>query len=96
MATEKEFYQQSERWLERIMELNPVLATQLGDHRWDDRLAERTAEAIESEYREMLAALAEFQAVDSSSFSLAPRSFISRLAVCVTLPRKTRWYIQSM
>jgi len=73
MATEKEFYQQSERWLERIMELNPVLATQLGDHRWDDRLADRSAEAIESEYREMLAALAEFQAVDSSSFSLDAR-----------------------
>jgi uncharacterized protein (DUF885 family) len=73
MAIENEFYQTSERWLGRIMELSPVTATQLGDHRWDDRLADRTAEAIEGEYREMLAALAEFQAMDGSSFSLDAR-----------------------
>jgi uncharacterized protein (DUF885 family) len=73
MTTEKEFYQQSERWLERLLELNPVAATQLGNHRWDDRLADRTAEAMEGEHQEILAALAEFQAIDSTGFRLDAR-----------------------
>jgi uncharacterized protein (DUF885 family) len=73
MTSEKTFYQQSEKWLQRLMELNPVAATQLGDHRWDDRLADRTAEGIDGEHQEMLAALAEFSAMDGSGFSLDAR-----------------------
>jgi uncharacterized protein (DUF885 family) len=70
VANEATFYRRAEHWLERLMELNPVLATQLGDHRWDDRLSDRTPEALEAEYREILAALAEFRAMDAAAFRL--------------------------
>ncbi len=70
MATETHFYRQAEKWLHRLMELNPVSATQLGDHRWDDRLGDYSAEALEGQYREMLAALAEFRAMGADGFRL--------------------------
>lgn len=73
MSNEAIFYQRAEHWLNRFMELNPVLATQLGDHRWDDRLSIRTAEALESEQQEVLAALAEFKAMDAAQFPLDAR-----------------------
>jgi uncharacterized protein (DUF885 family) len=55
------------------LELNPVAATQLGDHRWDDRLGNVSAAAIEGQYREQRAALEEFQAMDSKGWSLDAR-----------------------
>jgi len=68
MTSESTFYQQAEKWLYRILELNPVAATQLGDHRWDNRLADYSPAAIENQYQEILAALAEVQAMDIGSF----------------------------
>jgi len=73
MTDESTFYRRSEDWLNRLLELNPVAATQLGDHRWDDRLADNTAQALERQYRELLAALAKFQAMDTASFGLDAR-----------------------
>jgi uncharacterized protein (DUF885 family) len=68
MTTEQAFYARSEYWLGRILERNPVAATQLGDHRWDDQLADVSAAGIESDYRELRGALEEFQAMDPSGF----------------------------
>ncbi|MBN1139100.1 MAG: DUF885 domain-containing protein [Anaerolineae bacterium] len=73
MIEESAFYSRSEAWLARLLELSPVAATQLGDHRWDDRLADYGAEALESQYQELLAAQAEFQGMDTSGFSLDAR-----------------------
>jgi len=73
MTTEKVFYAKAEHFLERLLERNPVAATQLGDHRWDDRLADMSAAAIESDYRELRGALEEMQAMDSSGFGLDAR-----------------------
>jgi uncharacterized protein (DUF885 family) len=73
MTSESTFYRRAEEWLYRLLELNPVAATQLGDHRWDDRLATYSPEAIESEHQEILAALAEVQAMDLTSFGLEAR-----------------------
>jgi len=70
MENERAFYRQAEEWLNRLLELNPVLATQFGDHRWDDRLTDYTAEGLESQYQEILAALAEFQTMDAGGFRL--------------------------
>lgn len=70
MTKESEFYARAEKWLERMLELNPVAATQLGDHRWDDRLAERSPEALEAENRELLEAQAEFGAMATTGVSL--------------------------
>ena len=44
-ATEADFYKKFEVWLERLLEENPVAATQLGDHRFDHRLGEHHAQA---------------------------------------------------
>jgi uncharacterized protein (DUF885 family) len=68
MTSESTFYRWAEEWLYRLMELNPVAATQLGDHRWDDQLAEYSPEAIESQHQETLAAFAEVQAMDVTRF----------------------------
>ena len=70
MTTEKAFYADAQSFLQRLLERNPVAATQLGDHRWDDRLADMSAAAIESDYRELRGALDEIQAMDTSGFSL--------------------------
>ena len=70
MTSETSFYERAETWLGRLLELNPVAATQLGDHRWDDRLADLSLQAIEQTGREMVAALAEFQAMDTAGFGL--------------------------
>jgi uncharacterized protein (DUF885 family) len=73
MDPEKTFYQQAEAWLERLLELNPVAATQLGDHRWDDRLSDTSLVAIESQNQEIRTALAGFEAMDAAGFRLAAR-----------------------
>jgi len=70
MTTESTFYRRAEEFLHRLMELNPTAATQFGDHRWDDRLGDHTPQAIESEYEELLAALAEVRAMDTTGFGL--------------------------
>ncbi|HEC34139.1 MAG TPA: DUF885 domain-containing protein [Chloroflexi bacterium] len=70
MSNETAFYRRAEKWLERLLELNPVAATELGDHRWDDRLSDNTPEALESQHQEILAALEEFQGMDKADFSL--------------------------
>lgn len=73
MSTEATFYKRAEHWLERLLELNPVAATHLGDHRWDDRLGDRSLEAMEAEHEEIQAALREFRGMDPSEFSLDGR-----------------------
>jgi len=73
VTDELTFYEKSEAWLTRLLELSPVAATQLGDHRWDGRLADYAIEALESQYQELLAAQAEFQGMDTSGFRLDAR-----------------------
>ena len=73
MTTESEFYARSEAWLGRLLELNPVAATQLGDHRWDDCLADYRLESLDSQHEELLAAQAELQAMDTTGFGLDAR-----------------------
>lgn len=64
------FYRRAEEWLYRLMELDPVTATQLGDHRWDDRLANYSPEALESQHQEIVSALNEFRAMEPKRFGL--------------------------
>ena len=70
MTQEQEFYTRAEAWLMRILEQNPVAATHMGDHRWDDRLSDNRPEAIAQRYEEMVTALAEFKAMDTADFGL--------------------------
>jgi uncharacterized protein (DUF885 family) len=74
MTSEATFYRRAEAWLSRILELCPGAATQLGDHRWDDRLAEYSPAALESQYQEILAALAEVRRYTQSPTQ--PQSYL--------------------
>lgn len=70
MSSETAFYRRAEEMLFQILELNPVAATELGEHRWDDRLADNTPAALETQHRLLQAALAEFEGMDVSGFHL--------------------------
>ncbi|MGC9396516.1 MAG: DUF885 domain-containing protein [Anaerolineae bacterium] len=67
--SEAKFYERAEAWVYRLLELNPVAATQLGEHRWDDRLGDLSLEGIESQQREILTAVEEFASMDATDFS---------------------------
>lgn len=66
--SEIKFYERAEAWLYRLLELSPVAATQLGEHRWDDRLSDMSLAGIESQHREILTAVDEFAAIDPADF----------------------------
>ncbi len=69
MTNATHFYRRTEAWLDRLLELNPVAATQLGDHQWDDQLSDYTPEALQSQHQEIREALAEFEGMDPGDFS---------------------------
>jgi len=73
MGREAVFYSRAEAWLMRLMELNPVLGTQWGNHSWDDRLPRLSPQALQDQEREMRAALDEFAGMESDEFSLDAR-----------------------
>lgn len=56
--------------LDGLLERHPDLATTLGDHRFDDRLPEQSAEALMDETRWIDARLADLDAVDETSLTL--------------------------
>jgi uncharacterized protein (DUF885 family) len=70
---EAKFYQQAERFIDRLLEEAPVAATQLGDHRFDDRLADYSQAARERQEREVRQALAEFERFDPKGFGVDAR-----------------------
>jgi len=73
MTGEAVFYERAEAWLMRFLEQNPVAATQLGDHRQDDRLGHFTPEALEAQRQDTLAARQELQELDTTGFGLDAR-----------------------
>jgi uncharacterized protein (DUF885 family) len=68
-----EFYRQAERFIDRFMEEDPVTATQLGDRRFDDRLADYSKAALERQVREIREALGEFEGFDPAGFDIDAR-----------------------
>ena len=67
---EEDLYRRIDQMIYRLLERNPVAATQMGDHRWDDRLADRSAEALAQEHAELRAMLADLHAVDGDLLGL--------------------------
>ncbi|MGQ9478283.1 MAG: DUF885 domain-containing protein, partial [Candidatus Bipolaricaulia bacterium] len=61
---------QAERFIDRLLEEAPVAATELGDHRFDDRLGDYSKAALERQEREVREALGEFERFDPTSFEL--------------------------
>ncbi len=70
MTSEATFYKRAEEGLYRLLELAPVGATQMGEHRWDDRLSDNTPDGLEALRRTIKDSLAEMEAMDISGFSL--------------------------
>ncbi len=63
MTTAQGFYDRMDFWIDRINEMNPVGATQLGDHRFDDRLGSFALEDLEAQNREIREALEELESL---------------------------------
>jgi uncharacterized protein (DUF885 family) len=61
------FEQLAEATLEDLLSHHPDLATELGDHRFDDRLPDGRPEALEEERRAVAARLRELAAIDPGS-----------------------------
>ena len=68
-----EFYREAEKFINRFMQENPVWATQLGDHRFDDCLADYSKAALERQVREIREALVEFEGFDPAGFDINAR-----------------------
>jgi uncharacterized protein (DUF885 family) len=64
----QQFYDRSKVWIDRLMELNPGAATQLGDHRFDDRLGDFTLAGQNAQNEEMKAVLAELGAMNAGAW----------------------------
>ena len=68
-----EFYRRAEKFIDRFMEEDPVTATQFGDRRFDDRLADYSKAALERQVREIRDALTEFEGFDPAGFDIDAR-----------------------
>jgi uncharacterized protein (DUF885 family) len=68
-----EFHRRAEKFIDRFMEEDPVAATQLGDHRFDDRLADYSKAALERQVRQIREALTEFEGFDPAGFDIDAR-----------------------
>jgi uncharacterized protein (DUF885 family) len=65
MAQQDTFYSKADRLFYRILEMNPTGATEMGDHRFDTRLGDFTQGGLDAHNREIKAALADFQSMDT-------------------------------
>jgi uncharacterized protein (DUF885 family) len=57
----------AEQW-EYTMRMNPVWASMLGDKRWNDKLQDFSAQAIDQDLKETRRFLAQFEAIDATGF----------------------------
>jgi len=72
-SNQAEFYREAERFIDRVMKESPVAATQLGDHRFDDRLGDYSKVALERQQREIKSVIKEFEGFDTTSFDVDAR-----------------------
>jgi uncharacterized protein (DUF885 family) len=68
-----EFYRQAEKFIDRFLQENPVVATLLGDHRFDDRLADCSKANLERQQRGVDDAVQEFASFDATNFDVDAR-----------------------
>jgi uncharacterized protein (DUF885 family) len=68
-----EFYRRAEKFIDRIMEEAPVAATQLGDHRFDDRLTDYSKAALQRQLQELKGVVEEFASFDTTNFDIDAR-----------------------
>ena len=68
-----EFYKLAEGFIDRVMEESPVAATQLGDHRFDDRLADYSKATLKRQQMEIKQIIKGFESFDTTGFDLDAR-----------------------
>jgi len=68
MTTPQAFYDRSKVWIDRMMELSPVAATQLGDHRYDGELGTFTLAEQDAQNERIKGVQAELLAMDTTSW----------------------------
>lgn len=68
-----EFYRRAEKFIDRLMEEAPVAATQLGDHRFDDRLTDYSKGALQRQLQEVKGVTEEFASFDTTNFDVDAR-----------------------
>jgi len=68
-----EFYRQAGTFIDKLMQEAPVAATQLGDHRFDDRLADYSRSTLDRQLREIKDIVEEFGGFDTTSFDIDAR-----------------------
>ena len=71
MTDPKHFYDRADAWIERLMELNPGGATQLGDHRFDGELGEFSLESQDAQNEEVKAVVAELAEMETEAWPTA-------------------------
>lgn len=64
----QEFYRRTEEWFDRLMEMNPVAATELGDHRFDDKLGDYSLSALEAQIDQVKGFEAELSRFDTDGW----------------------------
>jgi uncharacterized protein (DUF885 family) len=70
---QSDFYHRAERFVNRLMEEAPVVATELGDHRFDDRLADYSKNALERQLKEIKDFVEECAKFDTTNFDVDAR-----------------------
>ena len=70
MSNEQLFYDRFQAFIDKLMQEFPVLATQLGDRRYDHLLGHFDGASLERQLAELKVDLVEFQAIDTGEFSL--------------------------
>jgi uncharacterized protein (DUF885 family) len=70
---QSEFYRRAERFVNRLMEEAPVAATQMGDHRFDDRLADYSKAALERQLKDIKDFVEECARFDTTNFDVDAR-----------------------
>ncbi len=72
-VNESAFYSNVRVFLDELMHDSPSLATALGEHRHDDRLADFSREAIQDQRKKLGSWLAQFQAAQTGGWSMDAR-----------------------
>lgn len=70
MSRETQFYDRFKELMAKIMEENPVFATQLGDHRYDHLLGQFDRETMERQLAEVKEDLIDFEKMDIMGFGV--------------------------